>query len=126
MSKLGDFKQMKKAYNASTKILKTRMAKGRSEDLRTLEQISDNEIIIVTGQYDRIEDVFDIIKIPYGLVDIHRFSDLKLRPTQTLIINCPGQGLSPVNLEKIKKFVEEGGFLWSTDWVLHNIYLRLA
>jgi hypothetical protein len=43
---------MKKAYNASTKILKTRMAKGRSEDLRTLEQISDNEIIIITGQYD--------------------------------------------------------------------------
>lgn len=86
---MGDFKQMKKAYNASTKILKTRMAKGRSEDLRTLEQISDNEIIIVPGQYDRIEDVFDIIKIPYGLVDTHRFNDLKLRPTQTLIVNCP-------------------------------------
>jgi hypothetical protein len=101
------------------------MAKGRSEDLRTLEQISDNEIIIVPGQYDRIEDVFDIIKIPYGLVDIHRFSDLKLRPTQTLIINCPGDGLSPVNLEKIKKFVEEGGFLWSTDWVLHNILEKI-
>ncbi|MHA1729410.1 MAG: hypothetical protein ACTSWY_11845 [Promethearchaeota archaeon] len=122
---MGDFKQMKKAYNASTKILKTRMAKGRSEDLRTLEQISDNEIIIVPGQYDRIEDVFDIIKIPYGLVDSFKFNDLKLRPTQTLIINCPGDGFSPVNLEKIKIFVENGGFLWSTDWVLQNVLEKI-
>ena len=122
---MGDFEKMKKAYAASSKILQSKMQKERGEDFETLQQISDNEIIIVKGVYDRIEDVFDIIKIPYGLIDAYNFRDIKLRPTQTLIINCPGDGFSDKDLLKIKQTVKEGLFLWSTDWVLLNVLEKI-
>lgn len=112
---------MKKAYEASSKILQTKMRKERGEDFITLQEISDNEIIIVKGSYDRIEDVFDILKIPYGLIEVFNFKDIKLRPTQTLIINCPGHGFSSEDLLKIKQAIKNGLFLWSTDWVLLNV-----
>lgn len=122
---MGDFESMKKAYSASSKILKKKMERERKEDFKTLNQIMDNEIIIIRGTYDRIEDVFDILKIPYGLMNCHQFEIVNLRPTQTLIINCPGDGFSGTSLEKIKNFVKDGGFLLTTDWVLKFVLEKI-
>lgn len=118
---MGDFEKMKQAYTVSSKILKQRMERERAEDFEALNQIMDNEIIIIRGQYDRIEDVFDILKIPYGMMEVYQFEKANIRPTQTLIINCPGAGFSKESLEKIKQFVSNGGFLLTTDWVLKNV-----
>ncbi|MHA1340462.1 MAG: hypothetical protein ACTSRZ_09565 [Promethearchaeota archaeon] len=122
---MGDFAKMKKAYNASKSILQAKMKKEREEDFKKLKEISDNEILIVKGSYDRIEDVFDILEIPYGLIMPYELDQINLRPTQTLIINCPGSGISSEVLNKIKKFVEKGGFLWSTDWVLLEVLEKI-
>ncbi|MFX0103212.1 MAG: hypothetical protein ACFFCS_26845 [Candidatus Hodarchaeota archaeon] len=122
---MGDFETMKQAYSASSKILKKKMERERKADFQTLNQIMDNEIIIIRGTYDRIEDVFDILKIPYGLMEDYQFEGVNIRPTQTLIINCPGDGFSKKSLEKIKDFVKEGGFLLTTDWVLKNVLEKI-
>lgn len=116
-----DYEKMKKAYEASNEIIKGKMRKERAADLALLGQIADHEIIIVRGQYDRIEQVFDLVKIPHGLAEPYQLEAITLRPSQTLIINCPGSGFSKIALDKIKAFVEAGGFLFSTDWVLRNV-----
>lgn len=116
---------MKKVYEASDKMMKTRMARTRQKDLETLKSISDNEVIVVKGSYDRVEDVLDIVGIPYGLINEPDLDVIELRPTQTLIINCPASVVSDKALGKFRKFVEDGGFLFSTDWVLLNVLQKI-
>lgn len=118
---MGDFKKMSKAYQASSKILEKRMEKERPQDLEILKKVSDTAIVIVRGSYDKIELVLDLIKIPYVLIDPYQVSEIKLKPDQILIINCPGSGIAPEGLDKIKEFVKRGGFLFTTDWALLHI-----
>jgi len=119
----GQYKNMKQAYKASSKILEKRMQKERPTDLEILKKVDESSIIIVAGVYDKIELVLDLINIPYVLIQPQDFDRINLRPDQILIINCPGditEGLS-----KIKTFVKKGGFLFTTDWALLNILEKI-
>ncbi|TFG01160.1 MAG: hypothetical protein EU541_00120 [Promethearchaeota archaeon] len=114
------FKKMKKAYNASAKIMEKRMEKERPEDFQILKKVSKSSIVIVKGTYDKVELVLDLINIPYLLIDSNQFNQIELNPNQILIINCPGNGMEE-SLTKIKDFVKQGGFLFTTDWALSTI-----
>jgi len=117
------FKEMKKAYQASSKIMTKRMEKERPEDLEILNKVEDSAIVIVAGTYDRVEDVLDMINVPYVLIQPNQFAQIELKPDQILIINCPGNIYE--GLDKIKAFVKRGGFLFTTDWALLNILEKI-
>lgn len=121
---MGDFDKMKKAYQASSKIMKTRMKKERPADYEVLKEVSESSIIITTGSYDRVEMVLELIKVPYVLIGVSQVKEIDLRPDQILIINCPGS-VDELGLEKIKDFVKRGGFLFTTDWSLLNVLERI-
>ena len=121
---MGDFKKMEKAYKASSKILKKRMEKERPMDLEILEKIKESSIIIVTGSYDRVETVLDMINVPYVLIQPEEVPRIELKPDQILIVNCPGD-IYDEGLIKIKDFVKRGGFLFTTDWALLNILEKI-
>ncbi len=121
---MGNFKKMEKAYNVSAKILKKRMEKERPVDLEILEQVKDSSIIIVAGSYDRVESVLDMIKVPYVLIQTDEVDQIELKPDQILIVNCPGN-MNDEGLSKIKNFVKQGGFLFTTDWGLQNILEKI-
>ncbi|MFX1374244.1 MAG: hypothetical protein ACFFA0_00390 [Promethearchaeota archaeon] len=121
---MGDFKKMEQAYKASSKILEKRMAKERPIDLEILKKVKDSSIIIVTGSYDRVENVLGMIKVPYVLIEPEEISQIELNPDQILIINCPGD-IYDEALPKVKDFVKRGGFLFTTDWALQNILERI-
>jgi len=124
MGKINDqYKNMKQAYEASSKILEKRMGKERPLDLEILKKIDESSIVIVAGVYDKVELVLDLIKIPYVLIQPRDFDKINLRPDQILIINCPGEITE--GLSKIKAFVKQGGFLFTTDWALLNILENL-
>ncbi|MHA1294295.1 MAG: hypothetical protein ACTSQJ_16725 [Promethearchaeota archaeon] len=118
------FKEMQKAYKASSKIMEKRMAKERPEDLEILQKVKDSSIIIIAGSYDRVESVLDMIKVPYVLIQPYEFHQINLNTNQILIVNCPGN-LNKDDLEKIKAFVKKGGLLFSTDWALLNILEKI-
>ena len=124
MIKMGDFKKMEQAYKASSKILEKRMAKERPMDLDILRKVKESAIIIVAGSYDKIELVLELIKVPFILIQPHEVSQIELRPDQILIVNCPGNVYDDA-LPKIKNFVKEGGFLFTTDWALLNILEKI-
>ncbi|MFW9822378.1 MAG: hypothetical protein ACFFE4_05560 [Candidatus Thorarchaeota archaeon] len=121
---MGDFKKMEQAYKASSKILEKRMSKERPMDLEILKKVKESSIIIVTGSYDRVESVLDMIKIPYVLIEPDEVEQIELNPDQILIINCPGN-IYDKGLPKIKNFVKRGGFLFTTDWALQNILEKI-
>jgi len=121
---MGDFKKMEQAYKASSKILEKRMAKERPIDLEILQKVKESSIIIVSGSYDKVEIVLDMIKVPYVLIQPEKVSQIELKPNQILIINCPGNVYDDA-LPKVKEFVKRGGFLFTTDWVLQNILEKI-
>ncbi len=121
---MGDFKKMSKAYGASAKIMEKRMAKERPVDLEILKKVKDSAIVIVAGQYDKVENVLDLIKVPYVLIQPHEVEKIDLKPDQILIVNCPGQ-VGEIARDKIKEFVKKGGFLFTTDWALLNILEKI-
>ncbi|MHA2397615.1 MAG: hypothetical protein ACXADU_01835, partial [Promethearchaeota archaeon] len=121
---MGDFKKMEQAYKASSKILEKRMAKERPVDLEILKKVKESSIVIVTGSYDRVETVLDMINVPYVLIEPEEVDRIELSPDQILIINCPGN-IYDEGLTKIKRFVHYGGFLFTTDWALQNILEKI-
>ncbi|MBD3342357.1 MAG: hypothetical protein GF353_24870 [Candidatus Lokiarchaeota archaeon] len=121
---MGDFKKMKKAYQASSKLMEKRMEKERPKDLAILKEVKDSSIIVITGSYDKIELVLDLIKVPYALIQPNELDSIELRSDQILIINCPGN-ISSIALEKVKEFVKKGGFLFTTDWALLNVLEKI-
>lgn len=122
---MGDFKKMNKAYQASSKIMEKRMKRERPKDLEILRKVKDSSIIILKGQYDKIEMVLDLIKVPYVLISPHQINGVELRPDQILIINCPGSGIDKDGLTKIHSFVKNGGFLFTTDWALLHVLEKI-
>ncbi|MFW9900568.1 MAG: hypothetical protein ACFFDY_04700 [Candidatus Thorarchaeota archaeon] len=121
---MGDFKKMEQAYKASSKILEKRMAKERPVDFDILRKVKESSIIIVAGAYDKIELVLEMIKVPFILIEPLELSQIELRADQILIINCPGN-VNDDALPKIKEFVKNGGFLFTTDWALLNILEKI-
>jgi len=115
---------MKKAYQASSKIMEKRMEKERPMDLEVLKQVEESSIIIVAGSYDKIELVLDLIKVPYILIQPNEVNQIDLRTDQILIINCPGT-IDERGLQKIEQFVQKGGFLFTTDWTLLNVLEKI-
>jgi hypothetical protein len=122
---LTDFEKMKKAYQASSKIMEKRMERERPLDLEVLKKVKESSIIIVAGTYDKVELVLDLIKVPYVLIQAYELDKIELNPDQMLIINCPGNNISTQSLTKIKIYVANGGFLFTTDWALLHVLEKI-
>ncbi|NVM01723.1 MAG: hypothetical protein HWN67_05285, partial [Candidatus Helarchaeota archaeon] len=95
--------------------------KERAEDLELLDKAADDNIIIVKGVYDKVELVMDAVGLEYIFLEQEAVGRVDFRPDQILIINCPGGKIDEQGINDIRDFVNNGGFLLSTDWVLKNV-----
>jgi hypothetical protein len=111
---------MAKANKAAAKVVNERMAAERPEDFRLMKSVDGAEIIVVSGVYDRVEDVLSAVGIRHVVVAPAQLDHLELNARQLLIIDCPGN-ISSRAVEKVRKFVNAGGFLYTTDWALANV-----
>lgn len=85
-----------------------------------MQEISQADVIVVRGQYDRVQDVLGAMDIPFTLVSAAQLDRINLSPSQVIFINCPGK-LSRKGIGQIHQFVEAGGFLVTTDWALRHV-----
>jgi hypothetical protein len=111
---------MQSAYRVAEELLKDRLRKEAPEALRELEDLNAADIIVTRGQYDHIEQVFSHGGIPCTTVDPGAIDSAELRPDQVIFVNCAGN-FTPPGLRKLHQFVQEGGFLFTTDWALRNV-----
>ena len=106
------------AYQVADEMMKDKMKeKGMYNDYK---DINNADIVIIRGQYDHIENVFSGNDMEFSCVNSYQLSNAQLNKDQILFINCPGN-LERNSLQKIHDFVEEGGFLFTTDWALKNV-----
>lgn len=101
-------------------VLRERMKRDRPADFQLLSKVKKSEIVVVRGVYDHVETVLDYVKVPYALIEADDLERAELNAGQLLLINCPGN-LTPAGVEKVRKFVWAGGFLFTTDWSLLNV-----
>ena len=113
-------KVMDRAYEVSIKALREKMRRDNPTEERQLQEISQTDVIVVRGQYDRVQDVLRAMDIPFTLVSAAQLDQINLSPSQVVFINCPGN-LSRKGIGQIHQFVEAGGFLVTTDWALRHV-----
>ena len=109
--------RMQDANRAASKVLKEQMRSKRPDDAKLLEQVDSAEIIVVSGKFDHVERVLGAIDIEHLNISPQQLDKIELNAKQLLMINCPGR-LSTDGIEKVRKFVKAGGFLYTTDWAL--------
>jgi hypothetical protein len=108
---------MYQAYRAAQRLIDEELP---AEDRDLLGQIEGSSVVVVRGNYDRVEDVLDIVSIRHQLISPESVGRLNLRPEQLLIVNCPGN-LNRKALTVVREFVARGGSLFTTDWALRNV-----
>jgi len=111
---------MKDAYRISSRAVREKMRKDKPLDEEYLNKVNRSDVVVVGGQYDRVQDVLDAMEIPHMTVSPRDVDEIKLNPSQVIFINCPGN-LTRDGITKIRQFVEEGGFLVTTDWALKHV-----
>ena len=116
---LGDAK-MKRANDAASAVVRERMAQERPADAALLQKVESADIVVVSGQYDKVEDVLQSLAIKHTVVSPEQVGALKLNAKQLLIIDCPGS-LDPAGIDRVRKFVNAGGYLYTTDWALLEV-----
>jgi hypothetical protein len=114
--RLGDG-AMRRANKAAAEILKQRMEQSRPDDLKLLAEAGNADVVVVSGTYDRVQDVLRAVDVKHVVVPPHLLARLKLLPTQTLMVNCPGR-VPDQGVALVRDFVRRGGYLVTTDWAL--------
>ncbi|WP_455464216.1 hypothetical protein [Candidatus Hodarchaeum mangrovi] len=117
--------QMKRAYEASSQLLRRRLAKERPEDLKILDGIKESDIIVVEGIYDHAQVNFNLANIPHSLISPRQLDQLEFSGDELIFINCPGDGFSDSGIEILQSFVLRGGMLITTDWALKHVLERV-
>src|SRR5436190_966670 len=99
---LGDAK-MKHANDAASAVVRERMAQERPADALLLRQVESADLVVVSGGYDKVEDVLQTLAIKHTVVTPDQVGTLKLNAKQLLIIDCPGN-LDTAGIDRVRKF----------------------
>lgn len=95
----------------------------RVTDYEELKRGKKEEVLVIPGANDAIEDVLYRLSIPYTVVGRDQFegsvtsrsAGINFSKFLAIFINCGTADWSPSNVEKIRKYVGEGGYLFLTD-----------
>lgn len=117
--KLGS-SRMRTANQVASEMVKKRMRRDRGGDLKLLAKAGAADVVVVTGEYDRVQDVLKAMDVEHVVIRPRHVAQLELMATQTVMINCPGN-IGKLGREKIESFVRRGGFLVTTDWALKTV-----
>ena len=115
-----DGDKTQRAYNAGANIARNRMATEAPLAAEALAAIQESDIVVVTGCYDHVERVLGALDVPYQTVEPGLLRQVRLRPDQMVVVNCPGKLTGP-EIVQIRDFVAAGGTLFTTDWALRNV-----
>lgn len=73
-------------------------------------------VVNIEGSYDHAERILEHVDTEFKSYSPNYMPFLT--SNQVCVINCPGKGINP---QKIAGFVRDGGWLFTTDWVIHYL-----
>lgn len=112
--------RMKRAYQSAGSGVREKLRREAPLDEAVLQGLAAQDTLVVRGRYDHAEEVLAALAIPFALVEPEHVGQLRLRPAQTVLVNCPGT-LDRRGLATLRAFVEAGGCLVTTDWALVHV-----
>jgi hypothetical protein len=109
------------AQKAAGRLVRDRMLLERPRDHEFLRRCPREAILLVDGVHDHTDRVLSALRLPFDRCPASDLSRRPLRGVRLLIIDCPGE-LERDAVPRVRRFVEDGGRLLTTDWsVLHVI-----
>jgi hypothetical protein len=115
-----DQESRRRAYEVGAKMARAKMEREAPEQAEALSMVAPDDIVVVHGAYDRVEQVLRALGLPHTAVEPDDVARLRLRPEQLLVVNCPGH-LPERALPRVERFVHGGGSLFTTDWALRHV-----
>ena len=99
-----------------------RLKRERPGDARTMERLREDDVVVIKGRSDKVEEVLDALKLKHVEHERSAFDSVELDPErQVLVLNCASKEyLSEAGIAKVREFVAKGGYLFSSDWELRN------
>ncbi len=104
----------------SNRLVRERLERENPEDVAILDDVKDSDIVCVRGTFDHIHLVLEAMDVPFTHVDPAALLRIDLKPEQTVYVNCPSSFPKEAAM-KLRKFVEDGGQLITTDWALKYV-----
>jgi hypothetical protein len=109
-----------KTKRAGTKIPTVQERIKSRGEAKYLSGLQAEDILVVAGSYDAVEYVLKFLNIPYRITTKRGLERVVLRPEMVLIFNCDSKPVSRALGKKLAAFTLEGGYIFSSDWELHN------
>ena len=111
---------MKDSYKTAGEVYFKKLAKDNPNEFRRFRRIAADDSIVVEGTYDKTQDVLDVMKVNYRLLDSEDLRRVDLPLDRPIFVNCAGN-LSPSDIICLRSHVDHGGTLVTTDWALRNL-----
>jgi hypothetical protein len=89
-----------------------------------VSELKPQSVVVVKGRYDHAEHVLESCRVPYVTGDNSNLVN-RLKNATLLVINCPGE-LSDENIDVVRRFVDSGGYLLTTDWSLSGCLQKIC
>jgi len=86
-----------------------------------LKRLSKHDLLVARGHYDKCEETLHLLTVPHDSVPMVRLDRTDFKGRKVLIVNCSNETLAKKTLERIRKFVNDGGYLLTTDWAVANV-----
>jgi len=110
------------------------LKKNRSGDYNTVVQVQEgkSKLLVVKGHFDEVQKVLDGLSFKYDLIEFKDLASKDLSEYLAVFVNCygeavpqagPGAAAAPTKVPddvraKIRKYVDDGGNLFSSDWAV--------
>lgn len=115
------------ATRKAARVVKEQLGKGRGGAGDALKTLVAEDILVLQGEFDHMERVLRELGIEFVNISPHDprvFSGEAFRRPRFVFWNC-GHGAPPRRMARlapsVRAFVERGGYLFTSDWVLGNL-----
>lgn len=112
--------QMLEAYRISGQIIRERMITEDASNKDILDAMTENDLIVIDGEFDHIHLVLPSLALPFTKVNHDQLPEVEFEPDQTVFVNC-ASSFPPAQAKRLASFVAKGGQLITSDWVLKYV-----
>ncbi|MGE0192404.1 MAG: hypothetical protein AB7T63_10225 [Planctomycetota bacterium] len=117
------------ANRRAADIVRDMVGRGRRGSGATLDDIRGDDLLVVTGSFDKVGRVLESLRLPFRKTnpyDIRELTDADFAKFKVVFWNCgdplPQEDMAAV-AKRLETFVRQGGYLFTTDWAIQHVVM---
>ncbi len=109
----------------AAEIVRDMIGRGRRADGARLDDVRGDDLLVITGTFDKIGRVLEALRLPYQTKNPYELRELTNFDKHKVIFwNC-GDALPTDSMrgvaKRLEEFVRRGGYLFTTDWAIEFV-----